>query len=249
MILPETSDDCPVVEANSIGMAYGSGKARRTVLDGVNLSVWPGEILGVQGPSGCGKSTLLRILASLERPQEGRLTLGGRSVTSPRRDGFVMPINQDSAGALDERWPVWRIVTEPLMARQSRPHPSRSTRRNVASENLSRVGLAELPLDARPPQLSGGQRQRVAIVRALVARPRLLVADEPTAALDVSVSAGVLRLLSEMADQGMAIVIASHDRASLQILCTRIVELRQVITATRSGERPGRRVDITPSFL
>ena len=227
----------PVVEASDVTVAYGHGAGARQVLDRVSITVHAGEIVGIQGPSGCGKSTLLRLLSGIERPTSGTIRLGGEVVRQPRRDGYVMPVNQNTAGALDPRWPIWRTITEPLMARHRRPHPGRADRRQIAADQLRTVGLDGLDINARPGQLSGGQRQRVAFLRALIAEPRLLIADEPTAALDVSVSAGVLHLIAAAADRGVAIVIASHDRPSLQVLCDRVLEFRGTGLADRPGER------------
>jgi peptide/nickel transport system ATP-binding protein len=214
-----------ILEVQDIWVQYGSGPRRTDVLRGVSLAVQAGEILGIQGPSGCGKTTLLRVCSTLERPSRGTVQIAGRSATYGwRRDGMVMSIQQNARGALDPRWPIWRTITEPLMARHRPKHPSRHERREIARDRLRQVGLDGLDVDSRPDQLSGGQCQRVAILRALVAEPRLLVADEPTAALDVSVSAGVLQLLSETAARGVAILIASHDGASLDALCHRVTE-------------------------
>lgn len=215
----------PVLEARSIGMRYGRGLRASEVLKNVSLIIEPGEIVGLRGPSGCGKSTLLRILTTIERPSTGELLLGGEVVRKPRSDGFVMPIGQNSSAALDPRWPIWRSITEPLTAPHLNRHLTAGERRGIALEELASVGLAEIDVEVRPAQLSGGQRQRVNILRALVAKPRLLVADEPTSALDVSVAAGVLNLLSSVAATGTAMIVASHDRRALRVLCHRVYEV------------------------
>lgn len=227
----------PIIEARALVKEYGRGASRFTVVAGVDLTVGEGEIVGIQGPSGCGKSTLLRLLTTAELPTAGTVRLGGALVMHRRQDGFVMPITQNPTSALDPRWPVWRSITEPLLAVHRKPHPNRRVRREIAQARLSTVGLDSIDIEARPRQLSGGQCQRIAILRALVADPRLLVADEPTSALDVSVGAGVLRLLAEAASRGIAIVIASHDRAALSVLCDRVFAMDrgtlQVIAADR----------------
>ena len=227
----------PVAEVRDLTIRYGPGPRDGALLTGASFVVWPGEIVGIRGASGCGKSSLLRVLAGLMRAASGSVYLGGTPVKGPRRDGHVMPISQDSGGSLDPRWPIWRSITEPLMARQRRPHPDRRSRRAVARERLESVNLGTLDLDARPRELSGGQRQRVAILRALVAAPALLLADEPTAALDVSVSAAVLGLLHATAQSGVAIVVASHDRSSLEVLCDRVFEFEGSSLVEHSADR------------
>ena len=233
-----------VLVLDEVWVRYPGTPADAGVLRGVSLAVAPGEIVGIQGPSGCGKSTLLRICSTLERPTRGRVLVAGRAVPRGwRRDGQVMPINQNATGALDSRWPIWRTITEPLTARHHAAGASRAERRAIAREHLRTVGLDGLDLDTRPGQLSGGQCQRVAILRALVAQPRLLVADEPTAGLDVSVAAGVLHLLADSADRGIAILVASHDRSALQVLCDRVAELRDGALTERPGDRQTARSD------
>jgi ABC-type dipeptide/oligopeptide/nickel transport system ATPase subunit len=216
----------PVLEARDVRVHYGRGPRRKEVLRGVDLSIAAGEIVGLRGPSGCGKSTLLRVLTTVERPSAGELLLAGEPTRRPRRDGFIMPISQNSSAALDPRWPIWRTITEPLTAPHVHPQPSTDERREIAQERLASVGLQGIGVDCKPGQLSGGQRQRVTILRALVARPRLLVADEPTSALDVSVAAGVLNLLAEAASSGTALIVASHDRLALSVLCHRVFEIQ-----------------------
>jgi len=228
----------PVLDLRDIWIRYGSARAGHDVLRGISLTVSPGEIVGIQGPSGCGKSTLLRVASTLEKPHRGTVRVCGKDAPRGwRRDGTVMPVNQNAAGALDPHWPIWRTITEPLTARHHDHRPSPAQRRAIAHEHLCTVGLDGLNPDALPGQLSGGQCQRIAILRALIAEPRLLVADEPTAALDVSVAAGVLRLLADAATRGIAILIASHDRTALQVLCHRVVEFHDGGLRERHGDR------------
>lgn len=224
-----------VLEANGVSRVYGHGANNFRAVVKADLSVRQGEIVGIYGPSGSGKSTLLRVLATIELPTTGTISLGGKLAATSEtrrlldrraRSGFVMPIFQDPVSSLDRHWAIWRTVTEPLMAKHRRDRPSRAKRREIARERLAQVGLTQVDLEARPDELSIGQCQRVSIARALTAEPALIVADEPTSALDASVSAAILRLLAAASEQGIAIVIVSHDRAMLRALCHRVLRMR-----------------------
>jgi ABC-type dipeptide/oligopeptide/nickel transport system ATPase subunit len=215
----------PVIQAHDIRKVYKSRGREELILNGVNLEVFPGEIVGLLGPSGCGKSTLLRILLTVEPLTSGTLRIAGQPVRGPRHDGVVMPVFQNPTASLDPRWPIWKTITEPLGA-SHRGHLTRHDRWRIASERLAGAGLGSVDPRARPRQLSGGQCQRVAILRALVAEPQVLIADEPTSALDVSVAAGILHLIAGAARDGVAVIVASHDRNALHALCSRLLEMR-----------------------
>ncbi|OLT16971.1 hypothetical protein BJF78_13610 [Pseudonocardia sp. CNS-139] len=213
--------DGPVVAARGLGVVYQGVPACAHV----DLDLSPGQVLGISGPSGSGKSTLLRLLAAVEVPTSGDLDLGGRAVVRAGRrvgraprPGYVMPILQDAVGSLDPRWPLWAGVTEPLTAphrREPNLPRTRRERRAHAAAALAEVGLDDLDPDARPAALSVGQCQRAAVLRALLAEPALITADEPTAALDVVAADQVLTLLRRAARRGSAVVIVSHDRRAL----------------------------------
>ncbi len=212
-----------VVELTGVTKTYGR-RPPNVVLDGVDLTVGSGEIVGVLGRSGSGKSTLLRLLSGLERPDSGSVVFGDES--SAPAPGQVMAVFQNPAQSLDPRWPIWRSVAEPLTAPHRRPVPPRSDLRVLAADHLERVGLGGVDIDSRPGQLSGGQCQRVAIVRAQLAEPSLLLADEPTSALDASAGAGILTLLADVAATGTGVVVVSHDAVALEALCGRVLQLR-----------------------
>jgi peptide/nickel transport system ATP-binding protein len=161
----------------------------------------------------------------MERPDAGQVRLGGHDAwTGPRRrPGYVMPVFQDPVSGLDRRWPLWRILAEPARGRGERP--SRGDARARAAELLERVGLAGIGVDRRPGNLSVGQAQRVGIARALAAAPALLVADEPTASLDVIAATAITALLREIADAGTAVLVVSHDRPRLRAYADRIVTM------------------------
>jgi peptide/nickel transport system ATP-binding protein len=195
-------------------------------LNGVTAQVMAGRSLGVVGESGSGKSTLARLVMALERPSAGSVSLMGRDLNRlpagelrrARRD-FQM-VFQDPYGSLDPRQTIARIVAEPLTALG---RVDRATLRERVTAVLRQVGLRETDMDKFPHEFSGGQRQRIAIARALITQPKLIVADEPVSALDVSVQAQVLNLLGDLQDQfALSYVLISHDFAVVEYLCDEI---------------------------
>jgi ABC-type oligopeptide transport system ATPase subunit len=196
-------------------------------LDGVSFTLEAGKSLGIVGESGSGKSTLARLVMALERPSAGSVRLLGRDLhTLPPRElraarrDFQM-VFQDPYGSLDPRQRVGRIVAEPLPAM-----PSRERLQRVA-EALDAVGLRGADADKYPHEFSGGQRQRIAIARALITRPKLIVADEPVSALDVSVQAQVLNLMQDLRLQfGVAYLFISHDLAVVDHVCDDVAVMR-----------------------
>jgi peptide/nickel transport system ATP-binding protein len=195
-------------------------------LNGVSAQVMPGRSLGIVGESGSGKSTFARLVMALERPTSGSVALLGRDLNRLpadelrriRRD-FQM-VFQDPYGSLDPRQTIARIVAEPLTALGR--IDSAAMRDRVASV-LRQVGLRDADMDKFPHEFSGGQRQRIAIARALITQPKLIVADEPVSALDVSVQAQVLNLLEDLQEQfGLSYVLISHDLAVVDYLCDEV---------------------------
>jgi peptide/nickel transport system ATP-binding protein len=195
-------------------------------LNGVSLQVQAGRSLGVVGESGSGKSTLARLVMALERPSSGTVSLLGRDPNTmapdelrrARRD-FQM-VFQDPYGSLDPRQTVARIVAEPLTALS---RIERAELRERVAAVLRQVGLRDADMDKYPHEFSGGQRQRIAIARALITQPKLIVADEPVSALDVSVQAQVLNLMGDLQEQfGLSYILISHDLAVVDYLCDEI---------------------------
>jgi peptide/nickel transport system ATP-binding protein len=195
-------------------------------LNGVSVRVMAGRSLGVVGESGSGKSTFARQVMALERPTSGTVRLSGRDLNAlpadelrhARRD-FQM-VFQDPYGSLDPRQTIARIVAEPLTALG---RLDRAVLRERVATVLRQVGLRDADMEKYPHEFSGGQRQRIAIARALITQPKLIVADEPVSALDVSVQAQVLNLLQDLQEQfGLSYVLISHDLAVVDYLCDEV---------------------------
>ena len=200
-------------------------------LRGVSLDIHAGRSLGVVGESGSGKSTLARLVMALDTPSAGSVELLGRDLhrltacelRAARRD--LQMVFQDPYGSLDPRQTVETIVTEPL---QALANATKAELRERAAEVLAQVGLRAGDAHKYPHEFSGGQRQRIAIARALITRPRLIVADEPVSALDVSVQAQVLNLLQDLQERhGVSYLLISHDLAVVQQLCDEVLVLYQ----------------------
>ncbi len=200
-------------------------------LRGVSFTLQAGRSLGVVGESGSGKSTLARQVMALEAPSSGQVLFDGQdlaaldaAVLRRARAGFQM-VFQDPFGSLDPRQPVGRIVAEPLVAQGT---ADRAEQRQRAQAMLDAVGLRASDVDKYPHEFSGGQRQRIAIARALVTHPRLIVADEPVSALDVSVQAQVLNLMQDLQDRlGVTYLFISHDLAVVDLVCDEVIVLYQ----------------------
>jgi ABC-type glutathione transport system ATPase component len=197
-------------------------------LRGVSFDVEHGERFGIVGESGCGKSTLLRIIAGLDRATSGTVMVEGSDITrlSDRKLRFLRErlqlVFQDPMGSLDPRMRVRDIVAEPLVAQGHRDH------RGAVEDLLEAVGLRREAADRYPHQFSGGQRQRISIARALAPRPRIVVADEPVSALDVSVRAQVLNLIADLVDElSLTLVFVSHDLSVVRHVCDRVAVIYQ----------------------
>ena len=219
----------PLLEARDVSRAFqisaGLLRAKRTLraVDGVSLTVHPGEVLALVGESGCGKTTLARMLLGLLPPSAGEIRIDGRSAqTLARREiaSLIQPVFQDPYSSLNPRKPIGSIIALPLRVQAtSRP----DTWRAKVEDMMERVGLARALYDNYPSQLSGGQRQRVAIARALINRPRMVICDEPTSALDVSVQSQILNLLQDLRrDLGLTYLLISHNLAVVEHMATRV---------------------------
>ena len=233
MSLPTPDSNPPLLEVTDLVRHYALPREKLfgppplvKALNGVSFQVAAGRSLGIVGESGSGKSTIARLAMALDTPTSGSVRMLGRDLhqlprnelRAARRD-FQM-VFQDPYGSLDPRQTVARIVAEPLEALAA---TTRAQQREQASEALAAVGLRTTDMDKYPHEFSGGQRQRIAIARALITRPKLIVADEPVSALDVSVQAQVLNLMQDLQQQfGISYLLISHDLAVVNHLCDEV---------------------------
>ena len=222
-----------LLEVRDLRVYYPAGHAlfhpRRWVraVDGVSFDVDSGEIVGLVGESGCGKSTVGKAIVRLEEPRSGTITLDGTELTALSgrklrrvRKDFQM-VFQDPYGSLNPRLTVAASIDEVLTLHAPAPRPKRKER---IAELLSTVGIDPELMDRYPHQFSGGQRQRIGIARALAANPKIIIADEPVSALDVSVQASIINLLAELRrTTGISFLFIAHDLAVVAHISSRII--------------------------
>jgi ABC-type oligopeptide transport system ATPase subunit len=218
----------PMLEVIGLSKSYLDRSGRRVeAVRNVSFTVAAGEVVGIVGESGCGKTTLARTVIRLMEPTTGRILIDGedfaakrgRALKAARRD--IQMVFQDPFGSLNPRHSVGAIVGEPLVV-----HGESGVRERVA-ELLSMVGLPEDSAGRYPHEFSGGQRQRIAIARALALKPRMIVADEPVSALDVSIQSQIINLIAELkAKLGLAMIFISHDLSVIRHVSDRVCVMK-----------------------
>ncbi|GAA1454669.1 dipeptide ABC transporter ATP-binding protein [Nesterenkonia lacusekhoensis] len=227
------TDEAPLLAARDLTRTYGrtgplGGRRQVQALRGVSFDVRAGQRFGIVGESGCGKSTLLRMLTGLEGDGSGSVTVGGQEVLGRKerhlrwlRDTAQI-VFQDPMGSLDPRMRIGDVVAEPLRG------VAREERRSRVTAMLEDVGLPGAAAERYPHEFSGGQRQRIAIARALITRPKILVADEAVSALDVSVRAQVLNLLDDLVrDYDLTMLFVSHDLHVVRHACDTVAVMQE----------------------
>jgi peptide/nickel transport system ATP-binding protein len=209
-----------------VGSRFAPGGRRRlAAVDDVSLAVWPGETLGLVGESGCGKSTLARCLVRLLEPSAGTLRFEGQDITAlsqralrPLRPRLQM-VFQDPFASLNPRRRVGALIAEPLVVHTAM---AAAERRERVLDLAALVGLRAEQLGRYPHEFSGGQRQRIGIARALVLNPKVVIADEPVSALDVSIQAQVVNLLADLQERlGLTLIFIAHDLSVVRQVSTR----------------------------
>jgi oligopeptide/dipeptide ABC transporter ATP-binding protein len=225
-----TAPGKPLLQLDQVTRSFDvGGKRTLTAVRQLSLQIQPGEVVGLVGESGSGKSTVGRMAIALLPPTEGRISFDGTDLATMASDDLrrlrqrMQIIFQDPWGALNPRHTIGRLMEEPLLLHTSL---TAQQRREEVVAMAQRMQLGLPLLERYPAQLSGGQLQRVCIGRALATKPDLLVLDEPTSSLDVSVRAGILQLLDTLRrETGVAMLFISHDLETIRALCDRVVVL------------------------
>lgn len=225
----------PLLEVKDLSHSYTRGAS---TLSDISFTLTEGECLGLVGESGSGKSTLAKLILGLEKPERGEINLDGRPFHTLRGSALraarkhVQVVFQDPTASLNPRLPIWKSVIEPL---ENYPEVTPGILQGVANSPrtqaavlLDAVGIGAGMLDRYPSQLSGGQRQRVAIARGLALQPKLLILDEPTSSLDVSIQGQILNLLKALKNEWrMSYLLISHELASVRFMSDRIAVLNK----------------------
>lgn len=204
--------ETPLIQTQGLTKLYGRGSSIIRALDGVDLQIETGEFVAVIGASGSGKSTLMNLLGGLDQPDQGQIAIAGKSLAGMSKRALAY-FRNETIGFVFQQFqllPKKSALTNVRLPMQYR-RPRLTNELELARNSLERVGLSDR-VQHKPTELSGGQQQRVAIARALVGEPKLLLADEPTGALDSKTSVDVMNLFVELNRQGITIVLITHDK-------------------------------------
>ncbi|MEZ4814996.1 MAG: ATP-binding cassette domain-containing protein [Bdellovibrionota bacterium] len=224
------------------GSFFSKTIANVKAVDGVSLNLTQGEVLGLVGESGCGKSTLGRSILRLIDPTDGVVSFEGKVISEYSKEELrkVRPqfqmIFQDPYASLDPRMTVYDALSEPILAHKIVP---KSEIEKEVQRLMNLVGLASRFIHKYPHEFSGGQRQRIAIARALALRPKLIIADEPVSALDVSIQSQILNLLNDLRKElNLTMIFISHDLGVIKYLCDRVavMYLGKIVELTTTDE-------------
>lgn len=218
-----TDEKKPLIQLNNIIKSYQNGDQELNVLKGIDLTVYEGEFLAIMGPSGSGKSTLMNIIGLLDRPTSGDYSLNGKQVEELKEKELARVRNEEIGFVFQQFF-----LLSKLSALQNVELPliyagvGASKRRQLAKQFLEKVELSER-MKHLPSELSGGQKQRVAIARALVNNPSIILADEPTGALDTKTSIQIMDLLTELNREGKTIVMVTHEPEVVDFATRKII--------------------------
>ena len=235
-VLGDKPVSAPLIETQNLVKTYGRGSSVIKALDEVSLTIDRGEFVAVIGASGSGKSTLMNMLGGLDKPDGGDIAIAGQSLARMSKRALAY-FRNETIGFVFQQFqllPKKSALTNVRLPMQYR-RPRLDEENERARQSLERVGLGDR-IHHKPTQLSGGQQQRVAIARALVGEPDLLLADEPTGALDSKTSTNVMELLVELNRQGITIVLITHDK-EVADYANRVIKMRdgKIVEDVRQG--------------
>ena len=233
----------PLIRASHVAKTYVMGDQQVRALDGVSLEIAEGEFVAIMGPSGSGKSTMMNLIGALDVPTAGKLEIDGRNVAGLSSDELAELRNRTIGFVFQQfnllaRTTALRQVMLPLLYASPRPADPEA----VARRRLEQVHLGAR-LEHLPSQLSGGQQQRVAIARALVNNPKILLADEPTGALDTKTSEEIMKLFRELNADGITVIIVTHEH-DIAAYARRRIAFRDGHIVEDAGEDKARRVAV-----
>ncbi|MCR5505147.1 MAG: dipeptide/oligopeptide/nickel ABC transporter ATP-binding protein [Elusimicrobiaceae bacterium] len=235
-------NNTPVLELKGITKTFTKNslfkKEKTEVLKGVNMLLQRGQTLALIGPSGCGKTTIIKIILGLEKQDSGKVFIMGKDTATLTKKEFQKTLSnigvvfQDPFSALDPRQTVESILSEPFLINK------KPFTKQILEHALEEVSLEKTALNKYPHQFSGGQCQRINIARALILKPKLIIADEPTSALDVSIQAQIINLLIKMRSKyKFSLLFISHNLALCKYLCHNIVLVKQGTLNQTTGDK------------